>query len=492
MNGCQVADQMPAMKKRPNLLFVFSDQQSRDALGCYGNKQIITPNLDQLAQDGLQFENCVSISPVCTPFRAMLMSGQHLLYNGALTNDWPMLANNGKTFGECLRDAGYKMGYIGKWHLYGGDRKRPIPPGPMRYGFDGTFLSNNCHVDYRPGKCYYWNDQGEKVFFNEWEVYGQTRQALEFLDQCKDDEPFALFVSWHPPHDWGQQPNSTVYRYDSMPELMAMYDPEKIQLRPNVKDSPQVRKAYHGYYAMCSGVDKAFGELMDKLRQKGMDDNTLVVFTSDHGDNLSSYGYAIAKGHPEDTSSRIPFLMRWPAGLKIHRKSDLLIGSMDMMPTVLGLMGLDIPKEVQGKDLSDAIQKGDDDAVDSLPMFFYYPHWAGVRTKDFTYGRGHINHFRVLPDGKRELFKTTLAALYDRRNDPHQLNNLFGKKKAAALQEKMEALTQQWQKHFGDPGLPVEEIEKYYCYPDKSFPQDTREKGFPGRPIDVLRKAGLA
>lgn len=492
LNGCQAAGQKTAAQKRPNLLFVFSDQQSRDAVGCYGNEQIITPNLDKMAQEGIQFEHCVSISPVCTPFRSMLMSGQHPLYNGAFCNDRPMLAHNGKTFGECLRDAGYKTGYIGKWHLYGGDRNRPVPAGPMRYGFDGTFLTNNCHVDFRPGKCYYWNDQGEKVFFDEWEVYGQTRQALEFLDQCKEDEPFALFVSWHPPHDWGQQENSTVYRYDSMPELMAMYDPDKLQLRPSVKDSPEVRRAYHGYYAMCSGVDKAFGWLMDKLRQKGVEDNTLVVFTSDHGDNLSSYDYAIAKDHPEDTASRIPFLLRWPEKLKTHRKSDLLIGPMDMMPTVLGLLDMDIPKEVQGKDLSQAIQQGDDDAVDSLPMFFYQPHWAGVRTRDFTYGRGHISHHRISPDGSRGMVKVPLAALYDRRSDPLQVNNLFGKPEAADLQKKMEALTQQWQRHFGDPGLSFEEIEKYYRYPDKRSPQDTREKGYQGRPIDVLRKAGLA
>jgi len=265
-----VKQQASPVAKRPNLLFVFSDQQSQDMLGCYGNQDIITPHLDQLAAEGLRFNHCISNSPVCTPFRGMLMSGQHPLYCGTMHNDIPLLANNGQYFGHVLRDAGYRMGYIGKWHLLGGNRNRPVPQGPMRYGFDGTFLTNNCHVDFRPGKCFYWNDEGQKVFFDEWEVYGQTRQALQFLDERTDDQPFALFVSWHPPHDWGIHHDTLIYKYETMPELMAMYDPYKIRLRPSVKDTPAVRRAYHGYYGMCSGVDIAFGWLMDKLKQKGL------------------------------------------------------------------------------------------------------------------------------------------------------------------------------------------------------------------------------
>ena len=98
--------------KKPNLLFVFSDQQSSDMLGCYGNHQIITPNIDRLAAEGLRFDHCISSSPVCTPYRGMLLSGQHPLYNGAMVNDMQMLPGNGNHFGEVLRDKGYRMGYM--------------------------------------------------------------------------------------------------------------------------------------------------------------------------------------------------------------------------------------------------------------------------------------------------------------------------------------------------------------------------------------------
>ena len=126
--------------RRPNLVFVFSDQQSFDMLGCAGNKDIITPNLDKFAAEGVRFTQCVSSSPVCTPFRGMLLTGQHPLRSGAFCNDIRIVPGEGRYFGEVLRDAGYACGYVGKWHLYGGDRNRPIPAGPFRYGFDQRFL----------------------------------------------------------------------------------------------------------------------------------------------------------------------------------------------------------------------------------------------------------------------------------------------------------------------------------------------------------------
>jgi len=276
--------------EKPNLVFIFSDQQTFDMLGCYGNKQIITPNLDKFSEQSVLFTHCFSNSPVCTPFRGMLMSGQQPLYNGAFVNDKPLVPGHGKKFAEVLRDAGYNTAYVGKWHLQGGDRDRPIPPGEMRYGFDELFVSNNCHVDFRAGKCFYWNEEGQKSFFDKWEVYGQTDQALEYLDSRKNSvKPFALFVSWHPPHDWGKfkgEDSLMHYKYDAPDELMAMYNRDSIKMRPGVENTPDRRRMYHGHMAMTTGVDIAFGQLMEKLKALNLEENTLVVFTSDHGDML--------------------------------------------------------------------------------------------------------------------------------------------------------------------------------------------------------------
>jgi len=150
----------------------------------------------------------------------------------------------------------------------------------MRYGFDGPFMSNNCHINYAPGKCFYWDETGKKVFFQEWEPYGQTHQALEFIDRAPKDKPFALFMSWHPPHDNKKiKGDPYPFGYDAPEELLAKYDPKTLRLRPNVDDTPTRRLQYQGHMAMITGIDIAFGWLLEKLKERGLEKNTLVVFT---------------------------------------------------------------------------------------------------------------------------------------------------------------------------------------------------------------------
>lgn len=463
-------------KKRPNLLFVLSDQQSYDMLGCYGNTQLITPNTDRLASEGIRFNHCVSNSPICTPYRGILFSGQHPLYNGAFSNDIQMLQGDGNCFGEVLRDAGYRMGYYGKWHLYGGDRNRPIPAGPYRYGFDGGFLTDNCTEEFRPGYCYYWNDAGEKVFFDEWEPYGQTRQALEFLDGCTEDEPFALFVSWHPPHNMGGRDGR--FYYDTEPELMDLYDREKIELRENCEDTPETREAYHGHMAMCTGVDTTLGWLTQKLKDMNLDDNTIVVFSSDHGDMLYSCGRPWPKGFPEDESLRVPLIIRWPERLAA-RTSDLIVSTFDLMPTILSMMDLGVPETCQGKDLSQAIFNQDDDAVESTPLMIISmgQGWRGIYTKRYTYS---------FDEGMESPVR--FNCLYDKEADPRQQNNLFYLPEYRAVRDELHRETLQWMARFDDEFAPGETVFKV-CFGDAGPP--TAGYGdtgiLPGRPIDLLK-----
>ncbi|MEI7729214.1 MAG: sulfatase-like hydrolase/transferase [Verrucomicrobiota bacterium] len=475
---------------KPNLLFVFSDQQSRDALGCYDNPDVMTPQLDKLAAHGTLFEHGVSSCPVCTPMRGMLFSGQHPLRNGAIHNDIPLLADNGEYFGHVLKFAGYHTGYIGKWHLLGGDRDRPVPPGPMRYGFDEVFLTDNCHVDYRPGQAYYWNEQGEKVFFKEWEVYGQARQAMQFLDQCPSNQPFALFVSFHPPHDIGwQKEEPGVRNYDTEPELMRLYNPARLKLRPSVKDSPGVRRAYQGYYAMSSGVDKAFGWLMDKLVERGLQTNTLVVFTSDHGDNLMSYGYTLCKDVPENTAVRVPLLMRWPAKLLPSSVSQLPMGTLDLMPTILGLMKLPIPSTCEGRNLSQAIIKGDDNAVSSVPLFFVSPsNWRGVYTREYTYAVGEVEMLVRDDAGQWQMKVQPIQRLYDKKKDPFQLTNFYDDPNYAVIQRKLDEETYAWMKRFKDPMADGRQLKSQYGDGQGKFPLSTLAPEFQGRPVDFANK----
>ncbi len=473
------AEESAVVQKRPNLLFVFSDQQSYDMLGCYGNEQILTPNIDRFASEGVRFDHCITSCPLCTPYRSMLMTGQHTLYNGCFHNDIQLLHRPGKSLGEILRDAGYRTGYVGKWHLYGGHRDRPIPAGPHRHGFDDLFVTNNCTVDFRAGHAFYWNEQGEKVIFEEWEALGQTRQALSFLDDCQTDEPFALFVSWHPPHDQGL--GSPERRYEAPQEYMDRYDPTKIALRPNAREYPHVHEHYHGYYSMCSGLDDCFGMLLEKLKAKGLDQNTLVVFTTDHGDLLGSHGRDLPKTYPEDESIRIPLILRQPGQLRAGQTSRLLVGTLDLMPTLLGLMGLKGPDDLHGTNLAEAILAGNEDVVESVPLFFYHTGktWFGVTTRDYTYsylcGQKAIAH--------------NLNVLYDRSKDRWQLVNLYGSPGQKALQSHLDALTQNWLKRFGGTEIEGKELMRVCFGEEREHLYKAEDTGIlGGRPIDLVRK----
>ena len=245
---------------RPNLVFVMSDQHSWDMLGCYGNPDIVTPNFDRLAKQGVRFDHCVSNSPVCTPYRGILLTGQHPLYCGAMQNDLQVLPGEGKYFGEVLRDAVYRMGYYGKWHLYGGERRRGVPHGPFRYGFDHEFLTNNCTLLFDAKRAYYWDEKGEQQLYSDWEPYAQTKQAIGFIEKHAQ-RPFALFLSWHPPHNWGSG-------YPAPPEYETLYDAGKIKLRPSCSDTQKSRAEYRGYMAMCTNLDDNFGRLLKKLNHR--------------------------------------------------------------------------------------------------------------------------------------------------------------------------------------------------------------------------------
>lgn len=453
-------------RDKPNLLFVLSDQQSFDMLGCAGNPQIKTPNLDAFARQGVRFEHAVANCPVCTPCRSMLLSGRHPLHNNCFENDRRLLNRGeiGPGLGHVLRDAGYRMGYVGKWHLHGGARNRPIPPGPDRHGFDDRFLSNNCHVNYHPDNCYYWTEDGKKVMLGQWEAAGQTDQALAFLDESTEEQQFCLFVSWHAPHNHGGG-NSRAYRgFDAPEEFKALYNEDEIVPRGQLPNTAENRRMTLGYYAMCSEVDHHFGRLMEKLEEKGFSDNTLVVFTSDHGENFGAHAAQCHKGNPEDVSVRIPLLMRLSGVIPADYTSQLLIGMLDVPSSLLGLLGQEVPSNWEGLDLSAAIRNSNDDAVDSVPIFNFKPSWRGVYTRRYTFAMENIErtpdmHTRFasdLPDRRRIV--QNFNVLYDREQDPLQINNLINTTENLEKIGELTKLTHDWCAKFSDPFLSYKRL----------------------------------
>jgi len=407
---------------RPNLLFVFADQMRGFDMACAGNPDVRTPNLDRLSREGMMFEEAVANIPVCTPSRGTMLTGLYPLAHRAVANDLP-LAVGVPGLGTLARAAGYRTGYVGKWHLDGVPRLRFTPPGPRRHGFDFWAVCNCAH---RYFAAQYFRDTPEPVRIEGYEPVGQSDLALEFLEQ-DDPRPFCLVLSWGPPHN--------PYR-DVPEEYLALYPPDALTLRPNVpRDCDRRRAATElaGVYAHITALDAQLGRLLDALDRTGRADDTIVVFTSDHGDMLWSHGRT-RKQQPFEESIRIPFLIRWPGRIPAGARSRALLSTVDFAPSLLSLMGIGPENSIQGADLS-AVMRGEaaDGPEATLLMDLVtvdegrrsgLREWRGLRTATHTYAR--------FADGEPWV-------LFDNAADPFQRRNLVHVPAHRRLRARLEA-----------------------------------------------------
>jgi arylsulfatase A-like enzyme len=318
-----------AQRRPPNILFIMPDQWRGMDLGSMGNAQVRTPNLDQLARDGVQFRNAVANTPVCTPARGTLLTGKYPHSCGVPVNDIPLPAEE-KTIAKILAERGYFTGFIGKWHLEGGKRMPGfVAPGARREGFE-YWAANICSHDYFHQQ--YFRDDPEPIRIQGYDAIGWTELGIEFLEKARRHaKPFCLY--WQPPtpHD----------PYIPPPGFEKLYDPEKIELRKNWKAGAKqhgTRQAIAGYYAAMACLDEQIGRLLKKLDQIGQRDNTIVFVTSDHGDMQVSQG-TFLKRKPWEESVRVPGIFRWPAALEAGRQSDAPFSHVDVVPTLLELCG---------------------------------------------------------------------------------------------------------------------------------------------------------
>jgi len=436
------------MSKRPNIVYVFADQWRAQAAGYAGDPNVKTPNIDRLAGQSINFTHAVSSCPVCTPARASLMTGQYPHKHGLFINDVP-LDTDAVTMGKLYKHAGYDTAYIGKWHINAGGRSQPIPL-ERRQGFD-YWKVLECTHRYSES-FYYEGDSTEKKKWDGYDAFAQTDDACNYLKNHDGEKPFLLVLSWGPPHD----------PYQDVPdEYKAMYDPKKLELRPNVPDDHEekAREDLAGYYAHVTAMDDCVAKLIETLDKAGLSDDTIFILTSDHGDMLESQG-EFNKQRPWDESLRIPLLLRWPAQFGTDgRETDCLISVPDHLPTLLGLCGMDIPDTVQGSDYSSFLHgKADDPSNGSAYYTCYVPFglWRadmggracrGVRTKRYTYVRN-------IEDGP--------WLLYDNDEDPYQMKNLCGDPAYTEIQASLEATLQQWlEKLDDDCPKDVELIERW-------------------------------
>ena len=422
--------------RKPNVVFVFADQWRASATGYAGDPNVKTPNIDLLAKESVNFETAVSVCPVCTPYRAALLTGRYPTTTGMFLNDI-CLPDAELCMGEIYKNAGYETAYIGKWHLDGHGRSTYIPP-ERRQGFD-YWKVGECDHNY-PKSHYYEGNSPEKKFWEGYDAFAQTKDAQQYIrNHAKDAKPFLLVVSYGTPHF----PHQT-----ALQEYKDMYPPEKLKLAPNVSAEKKAAalKELPGYYGHCTALDKCVGDLVQTLKEQGLADNTILVFTSDHGDMMGAQNVRpCLKQVPWDESCRVPFLLRYPP---VHgssgRKIKTPLNTPDILPTLLSLSGVEIPKTIEGEDLSGLIKNGGE-KPDRAALFMsvspFIPdlqEYRGIRTSRYTYVK--------TVDGP--------WLMYDNQTDSYQLNNLAGKQDQAELQKKLDEQLNAELKKIGDDFKP--------------------------------------
>ena len=418
--------------QRPNLIYVFADQLRYDALGCNGNSYALTPNIDALRAQSLALPNAVSGHPVCAPYRASLLTGKYTTSTGMVINEIRLNPAH-RCFAHVLNDAGYESAYIGKWHLYAnelGNHLDPknsfIPKGPNRLGFDGYFAAYNFHHEYYGESAYYHLDTPEKIFHQGYEPDCQTDMAIAQLRHLSArGEPFALFLSLGTPHDpWVPEnvPPQYLERVKNMtfclpPNYLPENDPYADDwAKLNEHERDELTSWMRCYYAMVANLDDNIGRLLQAMDEMGLAEESILVFTSDHGELFGAHGRR-AKNIFYEEAVRVPFIVRWQGTLAAGAQRDVCLNTVDIMPTLLSLMGLPIPDAVEGSDLSLYLRAENKTTDDGSLMMCTGPtadfedghEWRAYRTKRYTYAV-------YKADGKELLF--------DHIEDPYQMKDL--------------------------------------------------------------------
>ena len=432
----------------PNVLILLTDQWRAQATGYAGDPNVSTPYLDSLAVKSVNFKNAVSGMPVCSPFRASLLTGQRPLTHGVFMND-VQLDTNAVTIAKVLAKKSYDTGYIGKWHLDGHGRLQNVAPGKRRQGFE-FWKGNECTHNYNES-VYYDNDEPTRKVWEGYDTFEQTDAAIDYINEKKSSKnPFFMVVSYGTPHA----------PYHTAPEKYRnRFDPDEIVLRDNVPDNlkEQVKKDLTGYYAHIVAIDDMIGKVINSLKENGQLENTIVVFTADHGDLLGSHG-AYKKQQPYEESARVPMLYYIPEKLKIEAgERDALMNSEDIMPTILSLCDVPIPDTVEGIDyrsyLEGKEQVGDATLLSCVQPFGQWNkvkhgarEYRAIKTKQYTYARDLKGPW----------------LLFDNLKDPYQMNNLADNTAYASLQNDLDERLTKRLEETGDEFLPgMEYIEKW-------------------------------
>ena len=449
---------MISYNDKPNVVYILTDQWRAKATGYNGDPNAITPNIDRLATESINFANAIGTSPVCTPARASLLTGRFPTTTGMFMNDIP-LSPEEKSIGKAFKTGGYDTAYIGKWHVDGHGRDSYIPP-ERRQGFD-YWKVLECTHDYQNSE-YYDNDDPNIKIWPGYDAFAQTDDACTYINEHSEKQ-FFLILSLGPPH---------FPHHNAPKEFEEMFSHKSITFSPNVvfddsKFEAFTRKESAGYYAHIAALDQCVGELIGVLKANGLEENTILIFTSDHGDMLGSHNKKpFTKQIFWDESCRVPYLLRYPPFTSDYHNRKVMtpLGTVDIMPTLLAMCGLEIPDSVEGDDLSVCIR-------DQVELEDHVALYMSVSPFNLT---SYLDPaYRAIRTSRYTFVWTTedVYYLFDDVEDPYQLKNLADTPEVADIQKEFEQELSQQLEKIGDPFREKEYYLKKWGYEVDEFGQ---------------------
>lgn len=469
-----------AAKKRPNILFIMTDDHASHAMSCYGSKINKTPNLDRIAKEGVRFDNAFCTNSICAPCRAVILTGKHSHMNGLIDNG-KRFDGSQQTFPKLLQKAGYQTAMVGKWHL----KTDPT-------GFD--------YWNVLPGQGNYYNPQmiemGERKKYPGYVTDIITDHCINWLEKRDTTRPFCLMYQHKAPHrNWKPGPKYlTMYDDVKIPEPETLFDDYKTKsaaspdqemtverhlnandlklTKPNGLDEEQlkawneayepknkafkeanlqgkdlVRWKYQRYmkdYLRCvASVDDNVGRMLNYLEEKGLAENTLIFYTSDQGFYLGDHGW-FDKRFMYEESLRMPLLVRFPNRIKADSVVKEMVQNLDFAPTFLDFAGVDIPSDMQGLSFR-KILEGKTPADWRQSIYYHYYEYPAVHMVKRHYGvrtaRYKLIHFYHDIDAWE---------LYDLKKDPEELNNIYDDSAYAGVVKELKAELDRLRKLYGD------------------------------------------
>lgn len=438
-----------------NLIYLFADQWRRDAWGLY-DPQVITPNLDRLAAEGVVFDRAYSSCPLCSPNRACLLTGRQPGATNVFTNCKPDVDAHLKEDTLCVSDVlkreGYSTGYIGKWHLDKPDGRGGwdayTPPGKKRHGFDFWYSYGTYNDHLHP---HYWDTEGNYIEVRKWSPEHETDVALDFLEKNREKK-FALFVSYNPPHSpYHLVPEKYEKLYAGVERKRVAWSAPPQNAGDPIPEGLDVAQAARQYYAAITGIDENIGRVVSWLKENGLYEETRIMISADHGDMMGDH-QLMAKHIWYEGSVGIPLLI-CGGGLKPGRTQELMAGE-DQAATILGMLGIPVPECMDGMDFSPLL-RGEEFQGHKSIMTMAFPNTQeridgyaahGLNFMDFGWRSIVTARYKLAVNKGQQYGMKTQTYLYDLQEDPGENRSIDDPK----VMEEMMTELRYWCEKNGD------------------------------------------